>query len=229
MLCLAPEYLQQAKLFVDLDPQGQVILGVHMIRRCWKLDQKLHSLYQRLGKTLAGPAYWPELARGTAVEDDSGDGLLFPVAYYFPNLAVANTVLVYWSVQCILWHGLMELYGLMERLRAQLTPTGCFEAFVTNLLANSGIQDKEFVMPPLDSTREFSVPALNIMQSVEFCLQEEMMDHGPKAAAAPLRIAMETIRPHPEYQRELSWAEDAMTRVQSRSLRLLMYYTGNEG
>jgi len=233
-LSLAPELLGRARMFNYLDLNSQLELATDTISKCWQLDHDLLSLYDTLTASQRGPLYWSELARERIFDDDSEDGMVFPVAFHFPNLTVASTVLVYWSIQNLLWQGMNNLYNLMTSLKTKFSTGASVEeanvdsATVSTASFRTNYAEGILELPPLQHRADFATPARNILQSVEYCLQEEMMDLGPKAVAAPLRIAMETLRSCPEYTREVLWAEEAMTKVQERSLRLLIYYTGVE-
>ncbi|KAG9777481.1 hypothetical protein KCU88_g4542, partial [Aureobasidium melanogenum] len=164
-------------------------------------------------------------------EDNANSNMpLFPVAFHFPNLTIASTVLVFWACEAMLWQGMNQLYRLMGELRKECDKNDFFNSALMVLEAFSGFSadTDPFDLPALEHRVDFAAPARNIFQSVEYCLKEEMRDHGPKSVAAPLRIAMETLRAYPEYRRDVEWAEEAMIKVQQRSLRLLMYYTGTE-
>jgi hypothetical protein len=110
----------------------------------------------------------------------------------------------------------------MEELRDRFTQGGNDMTSDMHLEGNAGL----FGLPALDHRTDFAAPARNIFQSMEYCLMDDMKDHGPKVVAAPLRIAIETLRAYPMYQRDVQWAEEVMAKVQGRSLRLLRYYTG---
>ena len=84
-----------------MDPHSQLQLATEMIWKCWQIDADLQSLYDSLEKEQEGPVFWPQLARNKDLHVDSEDGMLFPVAFHFPNLSVSNTILIYWGVQAI--------------------------------------------------------------------------------------------------------------------------------
>jgi hypothetical protein len=228
-LLRAPVLQNQGIMLRYLDRPSQLQLATEMIRNCWDLDTELESVYNRLGKNLGGPVFWPELARDKDLHGDSDDGLLFPVAFHFSDLSVASTVLMYWSVQCILWNGLWQLYRLMEELRVHFA-AGCY-AEDDGLSPKPGIdvRDHLFKLRPLDHRSNFATPCRNIFQSVEYTLQADMLEQGPKCIAGPLQIAFETLRPYCGFEKETAWAERARERIQGRCMRLLMYYTPSRG
>ncbi|EXJ75533.1 uncharacterized protein A1O5_00039 [Cladophialophora psammophila CBS 110553] len=226
-LTCAPELLRQGEMLEHMDPQNKLHLARDMIWKCWKLDAELQSVYDCMEKNHDGPLYWPELARDESLDPGPKNGLLFPVAFHYPNLSIANTVIIYWGVQAILWQGLWHLYGVMAELPMKFAGARDFAQGdvdddtrpLTNAVSNV------FHFPPLEHRADFAAPCRNILQSVEYALQGDMFDQGPKCVAAPLRMALETLLPYPKYKREVAWAERALGKVQERSLRLLIYYT----
>lgn len=231
----APFLLREGEMLEHMDPVSQLHLATSMISRCWEMDGDILSLYERMEKSREGPLYWPELARDKSLDDDSEDGMLFPVAFNFPNLMIANTVLIFWGVQTMLWHGMFQLYGLMHELRARFASSDTITndngelltTLSTNIPANC-LTDGTFELHPLGHRTDFWAPGYNVLQSVEYCLNDQTMDQGPKCIAAPLRIVIETLRPYPKHAKAFAWGERAMEKVRSRSLRLLIYYTGAE-
>ncbi|KAI1626625.1 hypothetical protein EDD37DRAFT_223036 [Exophiala viscosa] len=230
-LALAPGLLRQADMFPHLDIDGQLELALHMIPHCWKMDRELDMLSESQRETISGPFYWPEPLPDDTSSNDY-DESLSPVAFHFPNLAIANCVMVHWSVQTMLWHGMVQLYRLMNELKLTFATLGRVEDEVDpdsamgRLRSLMNCKGDVFDLPPLQHRADFAAPARNILQSVEYCMLDKMVDQGPKIMAAPLRIAIETLRPYPQFTQEVEWGERAMARVQQRSLRLLVYYTG---
>ncbi|KAJ9612614.1 hypothetical protein H2200_004211 [Cladophialophora chaetospira] len=221
-LTRAPDLRNQGDMLQFMDPHSQLQLATEMIWNCWKMDSELEAVYDSLERSHEGPLFWSELARNKTLHGDSRDGVLFPVAFHFANLQVANTVVIYWAVQIILWHGMWQLYRLTAELQvhfAEAAAKGEDSAEPT-----SDAVSTLFKFPPLQHRTDFAAPCRNVFQSVEYSLQEDMLDQGPKCCAAPTRIAYETLRYYPKYSREVAWAETAQELIQKRSMMLLRYY-----
>ncbi|KAK6373927.1 uncharacterized protein PV06_02789 [Exophiala oligosperma] len=234
LLALAPEFLGKARMFGHLDLAGQLNLALSMIPQCWVIDREVSALWDSMEKSQPSPLFWPRLAQSEFGQDDADEARLFPVAFHFPNLGVAHCLLICWTVQTILWHGMKELYRLMGELEMAAATFGRVEESIDpdsesgrlrTALACSG---NVFDLPPLEHRAEFVAPARNIFQSVEFCMMEDTVDQGPKSLAAPLRVATEILRPYPDLKREVEFGDKAMAKIQLRSLKLLQYYTGIE-
>ncbi|KIW98379.1 uncharacterized protein Z519_00039 [Cladophialophora bantiana CBS 173.52] len=226
-LTCAPELLRQGEMLEHMDPKNKLQLATDIIWKCRKLDAELQSVYDCMEKNHDGPLYWPELARDESLDPRPKNGLLFPVAFHFPNLSIANTVVIYWGVQAILWQGLWQLYGVVAESQVKFVGARDFAQgdVVDDSMPLTNTISNVFHLPPLEHRADFATPCRNILQSVEYALQGDMFDQGPKCVAAPLRMAIETLLPYPKYRREVAWAERALEKVQERSLRLLIYYT----
>lgn len=221
-------------MFDHLDLAGRLALALSMIPQCWEIDREVSALWDSMEKSQSSPLFWPHLALLEWDQDDTDEARLFPVAFHFPNLGVAHCLLVCWTVQTILWHGMKELYRLMGELKMAAATIGRVEdgidldsehgRFRTALACSGNVFD----IPPLEHRADFVAPARNIFQSVEFCLREDTLDQGPKMLAAPLRVSTEVLRRYPDLKREVEFGDRAMTRIQLRSLKLLQYYTGIE-
>jgi len=229
VLLQAPELNHQGGMLRFMEPCKRLRSAIKIIRRCWSIDSELQSIYESLERSHEGPLFWAELARDNSLHGDSEDGKLFPVAFHFPNLTVANTLLIYWAVQAILWHGMWQLYGGNgAQIDAHLAAAANIEIAGDTTQEGNDADDGFLKLPPLEHRAEFAAPCRNIFQSVEYCLQDFMLDQGPKCIAAPLRMAYETLVNHLEFIREITWAENAQRKVHSRSLPLLTYYTRNQ-
>jgi hypothetical protein len=74
-----------------------------MIDQCWMLDAELQRWYKDLESSSPGPLYWPHFSKQESPTDDPELGKLFPVAFHFPNLFTASTIMVYWTAQVMVW------------------------------------------------------------------------------------------------------------------------------
>ncbi|KIW71718.1 hypothetical protein PV04_03853 [Phialophora macrospora] len=223
-LIRAPELRNQGDMLQFLDPRNKLQLATEMIWKCWEMESELQCVYDSVEASHKGPVFWPELARNKDLHGDSEDGMLFPVAFHFPNLSMANTVIIYWAVQVILWHGMWQLYRVITELRLYFRAAARVEDGRGSPESVDDAVSTRFKFPPLEHRADFAAPCRNIFQSVEYALQENMLDQGPKCVACPLRIAYETLRVYPQFKQEVAWAERAQEMVEGRSLRLLTYY-----
>ncbi len=126
--------------------------------------------------------------------------------------------------------GMFQLYRLTGELQSQISMASKVQDVDldpdTPVISNpttTGPVGENFNLPPLEHRACFDAPARSIFQSVEYCLQDSMLDTGPRSIAAPVRIALDTLKLYPQFHREVLWAEQAMKKIGGRSLRILIY------
>ncbi|KAJ9365595.1 transcriptional regulator family: Fungal Specific TF [Paecilomyces variotii] len=172
-------------------------------------------------------------------DDDAWNNIsLFPISLHFPNLGTARTIILYWATLTMLWSGLYQLYGLIYALKETIIDPNSNneherEDHNTNTpptsAANSNTNDTDtnnltFLithLPPLDHRRDFASMARNVCQSVEYCMQEEMLGLGPIILPAPLGIVIDTMKGYESFAREVRWARKVMRRISEGGLRIL--------
>jgi len=201
LLIAAPALYAVGDRLPSLPPSAVIPTTLEVVTKCWKLDAELQAIYGRLENSHPGPIYWATLARddyANPADTDPKCGKLFPVAFHFPNLSMAQAVLINWSVQLMLWKGLTQLYDMLASFQYDLSK-----------------------LPPLGHRRQFVEPARNICQGVEYCLRDEMPGWGPSVATAPLSIVAAALVECPEFKREVAWALEAMGRVHRQGVRII--------
>lgn len=239
LLALAPAIFNKAKGFENMDPITRLRTALEVIESMWEIETAQAKFFIELEESIPGPMYWPELSVLNNPADGFDQGKMFPVAFHFCNLRVANTVMTYWSAQVMAWNGLSQLYMLVATTEVDLrtihnqgikfpydgfkpchkdcpckqeTRFPCFTHFDLNEL------------PPLGHRANIVTPARNILQSVEYCLQDEMLDAGPAQACAPLNIVIDTFKEHPKHSKYVRWGKAALQMIQKRCMRYLQVY-----
>lgn len=224
---LAPEIFKQADRLKDLNPHDALHQILEIVDQCWKIDTELERFYIELEGSTLDPLYWAKLSRETNPADDAKLGKVFPVAFHFRNLKMAGTLMFYWATLLMLWSGLFHLYQAISNLDLNCQAIDCCCVSFKDKTHNSGNSYiRNFNMsqlPQLDHRSDFASMAWKICQSVEYCMHESMLGLGPALVAAPLQIVIDTLKEHPGYGREVSWAKSALARVTGRGLRILRY------
>lgn len=223
---LAPEIFQHADKIDGLSPHDALHKMIHLVDRCWKIDAALGQFYTELESNALGPLYWHKLARENNLPEDVEAGKVFPVAFHFPNLYIATTMMYYWSTLLMLRAGLCGLYQAIASVGLNCREIDCGCVSCNDKVPANGFHIHRFKMSqllPLGQCLEFPSIAWNICQSVEYCMQETMLSLGPTAVSAPLAIVIDTMKVLPGYDREVSWAKAAVARVTERGLRILKY------
>jgi hypothetical protein len=242
-LSRAPDILRQADKLKDLKSYDLLLTSLKIVDLCWKLDADLQRFYDHLELSTSGPLYWPKLSTEGNPADDPEQGKVFPVAFHFSNLRMANAVMLYWATCLMLWSGLSQLYNLIPTILIDRQTIdyaadpfcyappndlnyGTISDYENSPRSLNSIRFDMTRLPPLDYRVDFMPMVRNICQSVEYCMQDEMLGLGPSSISAPLNIVIEHLKDHPKYMysRELPWARAALNRVRKGGLRILGYY-----
>ena len=230
-LCsLAPGIFEEADKLDGFPAHDSLHKMLKMINSCWKIDADLERVLFELEASTAGPLYWPERSVGLGPIEDEELAKVFPVALHFSDLKMAYTVMFYWAIALILWSGLCRLYQAVQQIDLNCLEIDCSCLSCDQKTPNNNSSTDTHLhkfdlskLPPLGHRANFPSIARNICQSVEYCMQESMGQFGAFSAAAPLSIALETLKNVPGCSGETAWAKAAMGKIVRRGLRLLKY------
>ena len=80
-------------------------------------------------------------------------------------------------------------------------------------------------LPPLEHRVDWARSAArNLFQSVEYCMQDEMLVVGPQLVAPLVAIVLDCLVKEPgDWSREILWAKEIGERVDVRGQRLIKY------
>ena len=199
----APAIFRRADDFQMLDPVKRPSAACAVIRDCWRVDETLHTFYREFSAAATGPLYWEEPSKKSFVHDID-DVFLFPKAYHFPDIDTGKTLVFYWATLTMLWTGMFRLYHLVAALE------------------QAGVSTPEIAeLPPLKQKANFIAPARNVLQSVEYMLEDRLLGLGPLSIVAPVSIVVETIRDFPQYAHEVTWGDEVLVEVKERGLQIL--------
>ena len=207
-------------------PVQSLCIALEVIEYCWKTDGELADLHVQLEKSVPGPLFWPELSKiDNASDGGANGGKVFPVAYQFFNLHMATLLLSYWSLLTVVYNGMMLLYRVMDTVPVDRKAVKALGADAPPALlrgispdcppdcACGGDPDVPCIarfdmstLRPLEHRADFMGPARNICQTVEYCMQPQMLDLGWYAVVAPLAVVIETIKDYPQCAKEMEWA-----------------------
>ncbi|KAL9608092.1 MAG: hypothetical protein Q9167_007054 [Letrouitia subvulpina] len=200
----APRILGQTDKFKYIPIIARLPLTLEIIDECWKIDAELEKLEQKLNANMQEPPYTIQIsAMAERFSSNLSISNAFPTVFYFPNLRMASTMILYWAILLILWTGMSALYTQVTIIKMMDPSAASVE------------------LPFLGHRTGFIAVARNILQSFEYCMQDSMREMGPSTLAAPLDIVVETLKDYPQYSQEVAWAEEALGIISQRSLRYL--------
>jgi hypothetical protein len=192
-----------------------------VLDRCWALDAALSKFYEELEASVEGPLYWSMLSEREMIPEEVNAEKVFPVSYYFNDLATAFTTNMYWMTCILCWRTIMEIYqrimkyaGPQPIIKTESPPSGISSPVIPS---PSPLLSK---LKPLGHRKDLVTLAKNICQTVEFCCHEDKRSQGPGALLVPLLMATLTFRFSPGCEKQLAWSRAAMGLLAERGWRI---------
>ena len=159
------------------------------------LDASLQDIYNELKGSHTGPLYWPSLSKDFNSADPI-KGPLFPVAFQFPDLKTAGSLMTYWATCALLgsaWNSIYEDFRHVAHGKATISP------------------------------RDVSSVIVNVCQSAEFCLHDTNSVIGGYVATMPLAICKALLQSHGNQPRQVEWIQRALEALENRGVQILKY------
>ena len=162
---------------------------VKLIQRAWAVDTDMEKWSELVRSETNAPPYWPEFSVIDNATDDPQLGKLFPIAYRFVNMGMAQMQLYYWAGKILLHRTLRLTY---KALRGFVSVDAVRHSAVNSkdTSHHSCSSAKSEVFTEDDGFRELSsdvasLPncpdrstlwenACHIAQSMEYCTSDEM-------------------------------------------------------
>jgi hypothetical protein len=190
----------QASEMASLGTLESLLVIPAIVDHCWMLDAKLRRLYKDLESRNLGPLYWSKFSIQSNPVDDPALGKVFPIAFHFPSPRVAQTCMLYWTASILLWSILSYTYQVLGVMQYDMSR-----------------------LPILEDQLDVVALARNILQSLEYCLQDEMRGLGQAIALIPLHVVIKILTDYPSCSRELSWSKAVARNVGKKGIRISNY------
>lgn len=213
--------LERMKKHVPPLEQFPVIL--EGIREALVIEDRLATWYTDFRQTITGPLYYPELSKREYKIDKGGSGKVFPVAYRFPALGVAQNIVFYWSALLSVHAHLGWMYkelaanlSMLEPIRAE-SLCRCGSECLVHFRMES--------LPPMGDRSEWPrTLAYDICQSIEYCLE----DHGPEFSPASVMPALTIVKWHwiywpGDWSREIAWVGEVLSRLEHEQVQIARF------
>ncbi|KAH6898064.1 hypothetical protein B0T10DRAFT_471753 [Thelonectria olida] len=204
-----PSILARMDTLLSIPRHQDVVIGISdLLTSCLALDEKLKSWFLAY-QSATGSLYWPELSTTPSITDHPELGKTFPVSFHFPSYAVAESIVLYWTVQVLL-HA--QICGLRFKLfkRSQ----GAAETAEGVLLGTATGPSGHQAEWPQTSARY-------VCQSVEYFLGNKFQNIGPGSILPPLIVVRTCLSALPkDWTRETSWINEMIGRIQNMGANL---------
>jgi hypothetical protein len=169
---------------------------IRLLQLCSGLHEQLLAWNQKLETQSRSPLYWmvPSVANSPA--DDPVLGRVFPFVFQFPNLRIAQLLLLYWSMLILLYRTIQDIHKGLERKVTSGTER-------QHRLQYGDRSEVGYYSCP--SNDRIALLANNISQSLEYCYRSTNGTHGPQLSLFPLWVAQSFYESQSDRGRELAW------------------------
>lgn len=212
-----------------VDPRSILEVSLATNSNARDLDTRLCQWFDRISAAVPGELYHARLSTQENRTDDTELGKVFPVAFDFPSIFVAQSLLYYWAgivivraQLCKTHEKLSALQGILAPIRSRL-PCTCVNSaeLASCCLQHFGLH----LQPHLGTELEWPhKAALDICHSMEYCLQNSNKMFAPVAALPVLPIVKAYWRCCPgDWTRETAWIDEVIMAIGGNQHGLSMY------
>jgi hypothetical protein len=189
------------RLATNTNKTAERLVLIRLLELCSSLDGQLLGWNEKLKTQVQGQLYWtvPSVADNPA--DNPVVGRIFPLAFQFPSLSIAQLLLLYWSMLILLYRTIQDI---QQRLKGQVT-SGPAIQHSFDLHARDKSQCCSDHSDTSASTDGISLLAKNVCQSFEYCYRSENGTLGLQSTVFPLWVAQNFYESQSDRDRELAW------------------------
>ena len=190
-----------------------------LLQACFHINRQLLTWHQRLRYEFNGELFKvvPAVAHNPA--DDDIHGQVFPLAFEFPMLSVAQLVVLYWTTTLLLYRTIKDIQKLLERYDGGAVPKmpdqdptaalklSCpAEVCLSRETSHGGLPVSELPSPSYGES--MSLLAANICQSVEYCYRSSNGTLGIQSTIFTIWAAESFYASQPALTRERKWCSE---------------------
>ncbi|GFF24180.1 hypothetical protein IFM61606_09054 [Aspergillus udagawae] len=195
-MAYAPRLFHQLNIYSRLPYAEKEPLISSLMDEFEFLDNTLQVIYKQMKDAVSGPMYWSILSKDHNSAGDPMKGPLFYVAFQFPDLKTAATLMALWATSALLRRGWNALY---EDLRQA--------SFIGTV-----------VVP-----RDVTSVVTEVCQSAEFCLNETNLMFGVFVASMPLAICKAVLQRDGHHDWRVAWVTGVLETLQHRGVQIVKY------
>ena len=196
---------------------------IQLLQLCSSLNGQLLAWSEQLKTKVCGQLYWtvPSIANNPA--DEPNLGSIFPLAFQFPSLKIAQLLLLYWSTLILLFRTTQDI---QKRLKNQVTSDIATPHPFSLQDTDRSILCQDNNYPPDD---RIALLANNISQSLEYCYHSKNGTLGPQSTIFAVWVAESFYKSQSDKSRELAWCSELgnMTAPDSRFDLYIMKFSAD--
>ncbi|KAF5965783.1 hypothetical protein FBULB1_12043 [Fusarium bulbicola] len=210
-----PELVSRSRAVIS-SPLTQLLYtsGLNTFTSLLALDGQLNQWFESYQYTYP-TLYWPELSTASSSTDSEDLGRLYPVSFQFPSYHVAETMVLYWTVQTLIHASISSLCTRLIHSETKDTTglsgndrSGKDDDYTYIIDMQHIVQSSHFMLWPETSARY-------ICQSVQYFLQEEFRGMGAGVVLSPLLVVKVCLsRSARNISREIEWIDEAIGRIE---------------
>lgn len=191
---------------------AKCIMLARLLQRCSALHAQLLAWCEHLREQVHGSLYWS----ASSVAHNPADPLnsrIFPLAFHFPNLSIAQLLLLYWSTLIVLFRTIQDIGTKLRSNEIEDSALGPKSLLKDGASWNDPGFDHNY---PSNTT--IAALANKICQSFEYCYHSTNGTLGLQSTIFTRWVAQDFYASQPDCHRELAWCEevDNMTAPDSR-------------
>lgn len=172
---------------------------IRLLQSCLSLNEQLLAWNEKLTHQVHGQLYWIVPSVACSPADDPVLGRIFPLAFQFPSLGIAQLLLMYWSMLVLLYRTIQDI---QERLEKQVTSDTSVQQSIGQRDRDRSELSSDYGHP---SNEQISLLANNISQSFEYCYRTKSGTHGLQSTIFPRWVAQSFYESQSDRGRELAW------------------------
>ncbi|KAF5576385.1 C6 zinc finger domain-containing protein [Fusarium pseudocircinatum] len=203
-----PRLLSRARSVIPSQrSQSSLTAGLKALSALLALNGELNTWFESYQYTYP-TLYWPELSTSSSSTDSEELGKLYPVSFQFPSYHIAETMILYWTVQILIHATICSLSSKLPFSENKEMTTLEGDDHVSLADIQHRIETSDFVSWPETSARY-------ICQSVDYFFREEFRGMGAGVVLSPLLVVKACLsRSVGVSSREIVWIDETIGRIQ---------------
>jgi hypothetical protein len=192
----------------DINKKAEETVLTRILHRCSSLHAQLLAWYEVLSEQIPGQLYSSSPSKAHSPADLFGTRI-FPLAFEFPSLNIAQLLLLYWSTLIVLYRTMQDIDKREQKTRNETDDAEHPPRLLLQYSASDS--DPTFTQhfnPSCPSTNHVALLAKKICQSFEYCYKSTNSTISVQYTVFPRWVVQEFYASRPEYDRQLAWCEE---------------------
>jgi len=200
-------------LAISTNKSAERTVLIRLLQVCSSLNEQLQVWHEDMKSQYHDQLYCVVPSAAHSPADDPIHGRVFPHAFHFPQLSVAQLLLLYWSTLILLHRTTQDI---QKRLKSHVIQGTVMQQ---NLGPQNSINRSELHLDDSClSDQRIAGLAKNICQSFEYCYHTKNGTLGLQSTVFPLWVAQDFYVSQSDKRRQAAWCSEigSMTAPDSR-------------